>query len=96
MLPQMNEMMEKTEKKKLEEMLKDLDMNAKDVEKELDRSLEIFKQLAFEQKIADAIEKLEKLEEEQSNLQDETKKATDPIDSLAKEQEGLNSEFLSV
>lgn len=90
---QMNEMMEKSDKKKLEEMLKDMDMNAKDVEKELDRSLEIFKQLAFEQKIADAIENLEKLEEEQSKLQDDTKNGTDPTDSLAKQQENLNSEF---
>ena len=48
LLQEMEEMMEKADKEKLKELLDKLDEENTDLEKELDRELELFKQLEFE------------------------------------------------
>ena len=87
------EMMEKLDKDKLQEQLQEMEMDQKDIEKELDRSLELFKQLEVEQKALDIAEQLEELAEEQETLAKETKEGETPQEELKEKQEELNDKF---
>jgi hypothetical protein len=49
--------------------MEEMKMSQEDIEKELDRSLEMFKQLEVEQKAEDIAEQLEKLAEEAKGSQ---------------------------
>jgi hypothetical protein len=90
---EIQEMMEKLDKDKLQEQLQEMEMDQKDIEKELDRSLELFKQLEVEQKALDIAEQLEELAEEQENLAEETKEEKTDQEELKEKQEGLNKKF---
>ena len=93
---QLQEMLEKLDKEKIQEQLEKINLSNEDVKKELDRSLELFKQLEFEQKMTDAIDKLKKLAEDQEKLAEDTKQNKAPNDQLKKEQEELDKKFEEV
>jgi hypothetical protein len=94
MMEEMRKMMEEDMKKEdAQKMLDKIKLENKDIEKQLDRDLEIFKQMEFDMKLQDAIDKLKELQKKQEEL---SKKAEDKkIDSeeLKKEQDELNKEF---
>jgi len=56
----------------LEKLLDKLNQNSQNLEKELERTLELFKQLQFDYKLDQAIEELKKQTEEQKSLLDKT------------------------
>ncbi len=89
----MEEMMDEMTKDKAQELMEDMKLNSEDLEKELDRSLELFKQLEFEQKLEQTKERLEKLAEEQNKLSEESLKKESDKDKLAEKQEELSKEF---
>lgn len=89
----MEELMDQLTKDKAQELLEDMKFSAQDLEKELDRSLELFKQLEFEQKLEQTKERLEKLAEQQQKLSDESLKKDGDKDELAQKQDDLNKEF---
>ena len=81
------------DKKILEQKLEELKMNTKDIEKELDRTLEIFKQFQVEQKLQNAIEQLDKLQQQQDKLSQQTEdKKSNPQD-LMQQQQQINQQF---
>ena len=81
------------DKKLLEQKLEELKMNTKDIEKELDRTLEIFKQFQVEQKLQNAIEQLDKLQQQQEKLAQQTEdKKSNPQD-LIQQQQQINQQF---
>ena len=53
--------MDKADKEKLKDLLDKLDEQNIDLETELNRELELFKQLEFEQKVEEILEKIEAL-----------------------------------
>ncbi len=69
---ELNKMLEKLDKNQVQEKLEELKLNNKDIEKELDRNLEAFKQLEVEQKMQSAIEKLDELKNKELALNKET------------------------
>lgn len=89
----MEELMDELTKDKAQELLEDMKFSAEDLEKELDRSLELFKQLEFEQKLEQTKERLEKLAEEQNKLSEESLNKDSDKDELAEKQEELSKEF---
>lgn len=100
MNPEMQKMMEEIErlmqelnKDELQKELEQMDLSNEDLEKELDRALEQFKQLEFEQKMEKTIDKLNKLAEKQDNLSKEAEKPEANSEELKKQQEELNKEF---
>ena len=93
LLQEMEEMMEKADKEKLKELLEKLDEENTDLEKELDRELELFKQLEFEQKVEETLEKIEELKKEQEALKKETEKGKTEKEELAKKQEELSKKM---
>lgn len=94
MYEELQKMLEKIDKEKVAEMLDKIKEDTKNVEKEIDRNLELFKQLEFEQKLQQTIDKLDELAKDQEKLSDETKKSeASKLDELKKEQLALNEEF---
>ena len=89
MFEKLEKMMEELSKKDAVKKMSDLQMSNEKIEKELDRMLELFKKLEFEQKLNQSIENLEKLAEKQEELAKKTEEGAD-AKSLEKEQKDLN------
>ena len=100
LLEELQKLMEKNDKKNLQEKLDELRLKSEDVEKELDRSLELFKQLEFDRKLQETIDEIKELKEAQKKLKEQTeekqskksdeKKANE---ELLKKQEELNKKL---
>lgn len=96
MMKQMEEMMEKMKKDDLQKSLEQMELNNEELEKELDRNLELFKQLEVEKQLAEAKEKLDELRKEQKDLKKETEdKKSDPEENKKKQDE-LNKKMEEV
>ena len=93
LLQEMEEIMDKADKEKLKDLLEKLDEENTDLEKELDRELEIFKQLEFEQKVEETLEKIEELKKEQEELNKETGEKESDKEELTKKQEELSNKM---
>ena len=87
MFDELNKLMDKMDKNKVQETLEKLKLSDKDIEKELDRTLEQFKQMEVEQKMEDVTKKLDELAKKQDDLskQIENKKADDKNKTSDKE-----------
>lgn len=90
---QVQELMEKLDKDTLQEQLQDMKLDQEDVEKELDRALELFKRMEVEQKAEDIAKQLDDLARKQEELSKESEKGEKSSDELKKEQDELNKEF---
>jgi hypothetical protein len=93
MFKKLQEMMDKLEKRDVNEMIDKMKLTNEDLKKELDRNLELFKQLEFEKKMDETIQKLDQLSEEQKKLAEESKNNKENSEALQKKQEELNKEF---
>jgi len=93
MFKELETMLEKLMKDELQEMLQEMKLSNKDIEKELDRTLETFKQMEFELKLEETIEKLDELAKEQKELAEETKKKDSDKDALKEKQEEIKEKF---
>lgn len=89
-LRELQKMMENMDKEKVKNILDQMKLDSKSIEKELDRSLELFKQLEFEQKFSETLKKLEKIKDKQEELSEKKGPADEQI---RKEQDSLNKEF---
>ncbi len=87
------ELMEQLDKDQLQEQLKDMKLDQEDMEKELDRALELFKRLEVEQKAEDIAEQLKDLAEKQDELSEESEKGDTPSEEMKEKQDELNKEF---
>jgi len=71
MFDELQKLMDKMDKNKVQETLEKLKLSDKDIEKELDRTLEQFKQMEVEQKMEDVTKKLDELAKKQDDLSKE-------------------------
>jgi hypothetical protein len=90
---ELQKLMDNVDKDKVNEALEKMKLDNEDLEKQLDRSLELFKQLEFEKKLQESIDKLKNLAEEQEKLAAESEKKNADAERLKAEQEKLNEEF---
>lgn len=90
---ELQKMMEDLDKDKIQQKLEEIKLSDKDIEKELDRTLEIFKQMEFNAKMEQIKEKLDQLAEDQEKLSEDTKNKTEDNETLKEKQEELNKEF---
>lgn len=93
MMAELEKLMEESNKDKIAEQLEEMELSNQELEKELDRNLELFKQLAFEKNLDDIIQQTEKLKEEQEKLNEDTKNKNTSADELQKRQEEINKSF---
>ena len=90
---QVQELMEKMDKDALQQKVDEMKLSQEDIEKELDRAMEQFKQLEVEQKAMDIAEQLEKLAEDQKKLAEETRDQKGDNAEQQRKQEELNKAF---
>jgi hypothetical protein len=93
LMRQIEDLMRELEKDQAIEMLENMRFSDEDLEKELDRLLELFKQLELEKDIRDAIKDLEKLAEEQQKLSEETQKGENDQQQLQDKQQQIDQQF---
>jgi hypothetical protein len=93
LMQKIDELMQELQKEDMLEMMEDFEMDNETMEKEMDRLLELFKQLELEKELTDQIEKLNELAEKQEELSEKTKNEQDSNENLTREQEEINEEF---
>jgi hypothetical protein len=93
MFEELEKMLDKLNKDKLKEKLDEMKLTNEDIEKELDRSLELFKQLEFEQNLRENIDKAKELSEKQEKLSEESLDKNKDAEELKQKQEELSKEF---
>ncbi len=93
LLKQMEEMMKLQNKDLIKNELDKMQLSNKDVEKELDRMLEMYKHLELEKKMEDAMKNLNELSKKQEDLSKQTEQKEKNNDDLKKQQDQLNKEF---
>ena len=96
MMQELNKIMNSIKKEELQKMLEDMQQSDEDIEKELDRTLELFKQMELQQKLEKNIDELQKLAEKQRELADESNKGDKDKETLNQKQEELNKEFEAI
>jgi len=96
MMDEMEKMMEKMDKNKMMDALDKMELNNKDIEKELDRTLALFKEMQFENKLDETIKKLDDLMKEQDQfLKDAENKKTED-DKLKEQQDKIDEKMKEV
>ena len=93
LMEEIQRLMEELNKDETLERMEDMELSDEETEAELDRMLELFKQLEIEKDMQDAIEDLEKLAEEQQKLAEETEAGETPTEELQQKQEELQQQF---
>ncbi len=84
---------ENAKKEDIDKALKDLTNKDKFLEKEIERNLELFKQMQFDRQLENNIQKLDELAKKQEDLAQKTVEQKALKEELIKEQEQLNKEF---
>ena len=92
-LKNIEKLLEKNNTNQTREELSKMQMDNKSLQKELDRILELYKQLEFEQKLTETIEKLNELAIEQESLSTESIEKNPNLQKLKNEQNVLKEEF---
>lgn len=97
MLQKLQELLEKEQKDGTRDELSKMQMDNKSLKKELDRMLELYRKLEFEQKLNENVSQLNQLSQQQQKLADQAKQ-NDPKSAgeLQKDQEKLNQSFQDV
>ncbi|MFM1745958.1 MAG: hypothetical protein RLZZ630_1895 [Bacteroidota bacterium] len=93
MMEELEKMMAEVDKQKLQEMMDKMKLDSKDLEKQLDRTLELFKQMELEQKMKETAENLDKLAQDQEKLADKNDDKNADSEQLEKQQQDLSKQF---
>lgn len=94
---ELEKLLEDMNPEKVKESLEEINLSNEELEKELDRTLELFKQMEFDEELQKTIEKLDKLSKEQEELSKETENnKKQSQEELSQKQEALNKEFEKV
>ncbi len=86
-------MEEKNKDSEIQDLLNKIDQKDESMEKELDRAMEFYKQLQFDRKLEENIEKLQELADKQKELSDKSNEKNTDTKELEKQQEELNKSF---
>jgi len=96
MLKKLQEMLQKEQKDGTRNELSKMQNDNKSLKKELDRMLELYKQLEFEQKLNQNIDQLNKLAQQQQKLSQQTQQTGTDKQQLQKQQQQLKQDFEDV
>jgi hypothetical protein len=92
-MEELEKLMAQIDKKELQEMVDKMKLDNKDLEKQLDRTLELFKQLELEQKMKETAEQLDQLAKKQEELAEKSEEKNADAEKLQEEQKELGKEF---
>ncbi len=96
MLEKLKAMLDQDKKDGSREELSKMQMDNKSLKKELDRMLELYKKLEFEQKLNQNANQLNQLSQEQQKLAEQAKQPNVDPQGLQKEQQKLNNGFQEI
>jgi len=96
MLQKLAEMLQQEQKDGARDQLSKMQMDNKNLRKELDRMLELYKKLDFEQKLNQNADQLKNLSQEQQQLAEQAKQPDANAKDLQKEQDNLNKNFQDI
>lgn len=89
----LQKMLQQGNKDQIQEQLDKMKLSDKDVEKELDRNIEMFKQMKVEEKMKQAIEDLDKLQKEQEKLAQQSEQPNSDPKDIKEKQDELNKKM---
>ena len=92
-LKNIEKLLEKNNKTLTQEELSKMQLDNKSLQKELDRILELYKQLEFDQKLTESIDKLKVLSKKQEKLGEKTLNKKSENEVLKEEQRELKEDF---
>ncbi|HXP50486.1 MAG TPA: DUF4175 family protein, partial [Bacteroidia bacterium] len=92
----LQKMMDKMNKNQVQQELNKMAMDNQDLKKELERTLDLFKQMEFQQQLTQSIQQLDSLAKKQDQLSEDSKAKNANSNELQKKQDGLNKEFQNV
>jgi hypothetical protein len=93
MMEEMQRLMNENNKDKLKEELEKMQLSEKDLSKQLDRMLELYKKLELENSIKENIDRLNELSEKQEKLAEESGKPESDPKEMQQLQDSLNKAF---
>ena len=93
LMREIQELMEELNKDESIRKMEEMELDDEQTEKELDRMLELFKQLEVEKEMQEAIEKLDELAEREEELAEDTANEEKSPEELQQEQRDIQEEF---
>lgn len=93
LLEKLQRLMDQNNKDQTQQELSKMQMDNKSVKNELDRILELYKQLEFEQGMQNAVDRLKDLAQEQKDLSKKSSSPQAPLNELKNKQQELSSSF---
>jgi len=93
LLKSLEQMLQQNQKDEAREDVSKMQMDNKSVQKELNRMLELYKQLEFDQKLNENIKQLDKLAEKQQQLAEKSVQKKQENNQLKQEQESIKKDF---
>ncbi|MCD6366940.1 MAG: hypothetical protein J7L46_05305, partial [Bacteroidales bacterium] len=96
MLDELEKLMDKADEKQLDQQTDQMQMSYEQLEKQLDKNMEILKRFEVEKKVEQTVDDLQKLAEKQEKLSKESKDKKNTTEDLAQKQEDQKAEFEKV
>jgi len=93
LMDELQKLMDEMNKNDLIEKLEDVEKKTETLEEELDRTLELFKNMEIDKKLENIENQLKELAKEQEDLKNQTDKKELSEEELAKKQEEINKKF---
>ncbi len=93
MMQKMQEMMQEMNKDQMQDAMQKMKMSSEDINKSLDQQLQLYKQLEFEKRFEETLDKARSLAEEQRKLSKETQQKGASKEALQQKQNSLNQKF---
>lgn len=93
---ELEKLLEQLDKDKVQDALEELYDKQEDLEESLDRSLELFKQLEFDQKLESVMERLDNLSKEEEELSKQTEDKSKNTEDLKEKQSEIDEKFQQV
>ena len=93
MMAEMEKLMAEVDKTKLQEMMDKMKLDNKDLEKQLDRTLELFKQMELDKKMKETADNLDQLSKDQEKLAEKSEDKNADADKLKDQQDSLGKKF---
>ncbi|RZK25312.1 MAG: hypothetical protein EOO43_05845, partial [Flavobacterium sp.] len=96
LLQKLQQMMDENNKDQAQNELSKMQMDNKSLKNELDRILELYKQLEFEQNLQNNIDQLKDLAKQQKELSEQSKSKNSKAEDLKSAQDKLNQDFKGI
>ena len=96
LMQELQEMLNEMDKEEMKDILDKINKENDDLENSLDRNLELYKELEFEQDLEEVINSIDDLKDKQEELKSKTEETDSNLEDLSKEQEDLEKELENI